>query len=567
MRHPLATLALSLAAGVPAAHAQLLSFTDQTQSAEIDAEYRTFSGTLSLPPFMYGGGAAGDFDRDGDQDLFILCGGHEPDRLYINNGDGSFTDQAASWGVALAHLGAGASVADYDNDGDLDIYVTSLGASPIELLGHSHILYRNNGDNTFTNVAAQAGVQTSSPTMADAFGSAWGDYDMDGDLDLLVGGWRDVMLGERLFRNNGDGTFTDVTEAITPLTTIPMWGFTPTFHDMNADGYPEILWAADFASSQYFINNAGQSFTQYTAQSGTGLDQNGMGATTADFNHDGRPDWYVSAIESVGGNKLYINQGGHTFEEVSIPAGVNQGAWGWGVSAADLDNDTDVDIVETNGWSLWNNPSKIFLNNNDGTFTESAAALGLIHQTQGRGIINLDYDSDGDVDLVFTSHQDPVYIFRNELTKDTGAYWLRVRLDNCGETSLTPDGVGARIEVTAAGLTQHHWITAAPSYLAQGELVAHVGLAQSPVADLVRVTWPNGFTRVLTEVVANRTITVIANHADVTTPYAVLDHHDVQAFLLGFSNQDPDADIAPPYGVFDYSDVLTFVVEFVGGCR
>ncbi|MEZ6242484.1 MAG: CRTAC1 family protein [Phycisphaerales bacterium] len=567
MRYPLAALALSLAAGAPAGYAQTLHFSNQTQSTGVISEYISFSGTLSLPIFLYAGGATGDFDRDGDLDVFLLSGGHEPDHLYINNGDGTFTDEAESWGVALEHLGGGASVADYDNDGDLDIFVTSMGTDPLDLLAHSQILYRNNGDHTFTNVAAQAGVQTTSPDRPDGFGSAWGDYDMDGDLDLLVGGWSDVMLGERLFRNNADGTFTDVTADITPLLDIPMWGFTPTFHDMDGDGYPEILWAADFVSSQYLINNQGQSFTLYTLESGTGLDQNGMGATTADFNHDGLPDWYVSAIETVGGNKLYLNNGDHTYNEVSVAAGVNQGAWGWGVAAVDLDNDADMDIVETNGYALWDNPSKIFLNNNDGTFTESAAALGLFHQTQGRGIIKLDYDNDGDVDLVFLSHHDPAFLFRNDLTKDTGANWLRLQLDNCGSTSLTPDGVGAHIEVTAGGLTQHQWITAAPSYLAQGELVAHFGLAQNPVADAVRITWPNGYTRVLTDVPADQTIEIIANLADLATPYGVLDYSDVQAFLIGFASQDQAADLAPPSGVFDFSDVFAFLTEFAAGCR
>ena len=506
-------------------------------------------------------------DRDGDQDLFILSGGHEPDRLYINNADGTFTDQAASWGVALRHLGGGASVADYDNDGDLDIFVTSMGTDPIDLLADSHILYRNNGDQTFTNVALEAGVRRASPDRPDGFGSAWGDYDMDGDLDLLVAGWMDVMLGERLFRNNNDGTFTDVTAEITPLLDIPTWGFTPTFHDMDADGYPEILLAADFGSSQYLVNNQGQSYSLFTAESGTGLDENGMGATVADFNNDGMPDWFVTAIETVGGNMLYINQGDHVYAEVSGPSGTTDGAWGWGAAAVDLDNDADQDIVETNGYALWDDPSKIYINNDDGTFTESAQALGLVHQTQGRGIIKLDYDNDGDVDIAFASHSDPVFLFRNDLTKDTGANWLRFRLDNCGRPGLTPDGVGAHIEITTAGGAQHQWITAAPSYLAQGELVAHVGIADAPQADTVRVTWPNGHTRVLTQVLANQSVTVLANPADVEPPYGLIEHHDVQGFLLGFVEQDPDADLAEPLGVFDYTDVLAFVLEFVAGCR
>ncbi len=567
MRHRRAAAIAPAAILATTAGAQVLSFSDETAPAGVVADYESFAGTLSLPVFMLAGGAAGDFDRDGDQDLFILSGGHEPDHLFINNGDGTFTDEAAAWGVDLSHLGGGASVADYDNDGDLDIFITSMGIDPLSLLADSHVLYRNNGDNTFTNVAAAAGVRRTSPDRPDAFGSAWGDYDMDGDLDLLAGGWSDVMLGETLFRNNGDGTFTDVTDDITPLRQIPMWGFTPTFHDMDGDGYPEILWAADFVSSQYLINNQGESFTLYTSKSGTGLDQNGMGAAVADFDNDGLPDWFVTAIETVGGNMLYINQGDHTYQEVSIPSGTTDGAWGWGAAAVDLDNDGDQDIVETNGYALWDNPSKVYINNDDGTFTESAIPLGINHNTQGRGVIKLDYDQDGDVDVAFTSHQDPVFLYRNELTKDAGAAWLRLRADNCGRPDLTPDGVGAHIEVTVNGVTQHHWITAAPSYLAQGELVAHVGLGLASQADTVRITWPNGHTRVLTDVLANQSVTLLSSPADVEPPFGLLDHHDVQGFILGFGEGNIEVDLAEPLGVLDYTDVLEFLRAFSAGCR
>ncbi len=554
------------------AHAQVLSFSDQTAASQIDATYEISTGSISLPQFMFAGGAVGDFDRDGDPDVFILSGGHAPDRLYINNADGTFTDRAAAWGVDLMHVGAGASVADYDNDGDLDLYVTSVGPESGFLENDRHLLYRNNGDSTFTDVALEAGVRKSAPADPDGFSSTWGDYDMDGDLDLFVAGWMDEVNGERLFRNNGpDGeglvTFTDVTDELTDLASIPVYGFSPTFQDMNADGYPELVIAADFITSQYLRNDGGTGFTNITAASGTGLDENGMGATTGDFNNDGLVDWYVTAIWSAGGNKLYMNQGDHVYEEVSVEAGVNQGGWGWGAAAVDIDNDGDLDILETNGWNLIDNPSYLFLNNLDGTFTESAVALGMNHVTQGRSILLLDHDSDGDVDIVFLSHFDPAYLFQNDLTKDTGAGWLRVRLDNCGRGDLTPDGVGAHLELTAAGVTQHRWITAAPSYVGQGEMVAHFGLDDATSIDELRITWPNGFSRVLSAPDMNQSVVVTANPADVRAPWGALDITDVLGFMDDWVHARASADLGVPAGVFNFTDIVAYLQAFGRSCR
>ncbi len=576
LRHAGAILTLTVLT-CSGASAQILSFSDQTAASQIDARYETLSGVISLPQFMFAGGAAGDFDRDGDPDIFILSGGHAPDRLYINNGDGTFTDRASAWGVDFEHVGCGVSVADYDNDGDLDMYVTSYGPASGFLENDVHILYRNNGPDengqfSFTDVALESGVRMTSPVDPDGFSSTWGDYDMDGDLDLFVAGWMDENNGDRLFRNNGANaeglvTFTDVTDALTDLASIPVYGFSPTFQDMNGDGYPELVIAADFATSQYLRNDAGAGFTTITAAAGVGLDENGMGATTGDFNNDGLVDWYVTAIMLVGGNKLYINQGDHSYEEVSVEAGANQGGWGWGAAAVDIDNDADLDILETNGWNLFDDPSMLYLNNNDGTFTESAVSLGMNHVTQGRGIILLDHDMDGDVDVLFLSHIDPVYLFRNDLTKDTGAGWLRVRLDNCGLSSLTPDGVGAHLELTSAGLTQHRWITAAPSYLGQGEMVAHFGIDDATSIDELRVTWPNGFSRVFIGPDTNQTVIVSANPADTASPWGVLDLTDVLVFFDDWVHARASADLEVPFGAFDFSDVMAYLRAFERGCR
>lgn len=467
-----------------------------------------------------GGGAAGDFNNDGWQDLFVISGGvgDRPDRLYINDGDGTFTESAEDWGLGTAHLGKGASVADFNNDGWLDLYVTSAGPVGSAQAGH-HKLYRNNGNGTFTNIAAAAGVNATAPTQ-DGFGSTWGDYDLDGDLDLFVGGFASGNVGSRLFRNNGDSTFTDVTAAAGIFDGI---GFTlallsPRFADMDGDSYPELLAVADFGTSRYFRNNGDGTFTDWTNAAGAAQEENGMGQTIGDFDNNGLIDWYVTSIylpsNNWSGNKYYINLGNHTYFEFSETLGVEDGGYGWGTVAVDFNHDGRLDIAETNGDSqpggtFFNEQSYLWVQDQFGAFTEMAVATGLAHFGKGRGMINFDYDNDGDQDVVILANNERPYFFRNDISgPDTN--WLRVFLDTSGAPGLAPNGTGSRVWATTGGQTRLRYICSGDNYLSHSELSAHFGLGAATVVDELRVDWADGTSTTLNDVAVNQTLTIAA---------------------------------------------------------
>ncbi len=466
------------------------------------------------------GGAVGDFNNDGCQDFFAISGGsnNQPDRLFINNCDGTFTNQSAAWGLTAIHRGKGASVGDFNKDGWPDLYVTSAG-----LVGGvgpgQHRLYRNNGNGTFTNVAAAAGVNMTA-AVEDGFGSCWGDYDLDGDLDLFVAGFAVSNSGSRLFRNNGDETFTDVTAAIGLFSGTPvnMAGFTPRLVDMDGDRYPELLFAADFGTSRYFRNDTDGTFTDITEVSNTSQEENGMGANVGDYNSDGRLDWYVTSIffPSIGwtGDKLYINLGNHLYHEAASVLGCADGGYGWGTVLVDFNHDGRLDIAETNGDTqpgsqFWMEPSYLWMQEPNGTFTEMAAASGFNNLGPGRGMVNFDYDNDGDQDVVIFKFNTSLRFFRNDLS-GPGTNWLRVFLDTSNVPALAPNGTGARVIATVDGDSQYRWMTSGDNFESHSELSAHFGLGAATIVDELLVEWPDGSTTSLTDVAVNQTITIEA---------------------------------------------------------
>jgi len=549
--HALAVVALLLAfiLGPAPLPAQAPLFTEQTASAGLGGV--TFiPGTYSHSNYT-GPVACGDFDRDGDQDLFVPTGGAVaiPDKLFINDGNGTFTDQAAAWGLTAVHKGKGVAVADYDGDGWLDIYVTSAGSNTLGTPGQ-HRLYRNSGTGSLTNVAVAAGVNQTTTSSEDGFGCCFGDYDLDGDLDLFVAGFASGNTGSRLFRNDGDGTFTDVTVAIGLFAGLPSSsGFAPRFQDMNGDRYPELLFVADFGTSRYFKNDGDGTFTEMSGAAGTAQEENGMGQTAGDYDNDGDIDWYVTSIyipqpNPWTGNKLYLNQGNHSYVEVAGTAGCDDGGYGWAALSIDVDNDRFVDILETNGdGGQWSGEQSYFWRNlGTGSYSELAIPSGLVHYGAGRGMLAFDYDGDGDQDVVIAGNNEAIRLYRND-TAPAGRHWLRVFLDTDGAPGIAPDGIGARVRITTPSGQLTRWIDAGDNFLSKSELSAHFGLGLDATISELRVTWPDGVETLLADVAPDQTLVV---HRAPPGP----------SYIRGDANAD---------GLLDISDPVSILSALFGG--
>ena len=457
-----------------------------------------------------GGVASGDFDGDGRPDLYITRGDLGPNLLFHNRGDGTFADVAAAAGVAIdAARGSGPAFADVDGDGLLDLVIGGVEDTTMRL-------FRNRGDGTFADITAGSGLEAEKIVMSATFG----DYDLDGDLDLAIGRWGGAAGLEHLWANDGHGRFTPVGQKLGVAgfgrahLSDGDFSFTPNFADINDDGRPDLLFSGDYLSTQYFINRPGGGFTVLHPL--TLNDSNGMGGAVADFDNDGRLDWFVTSIDDVdegptmNGNRLYHNAGGGNFEEVSARAGVRPGFWAWGACFADFNNDGVLDIFHTNGFrgtgmlpdggefKFNRDPSRLFVGNGDGTFTERSAALGLVDTGQGRGIVCFDYDGDGDIDVFVANNGQPPSLWRNDLAGPN--HFLDVKL--AGQPPNT-EGIGARVYATTGPTTQMRELRAGCNYASQDPAVAHFGLGAAARVSTLRVVWPDRTETLLSDVPAD----------------------------------------------------------------
>ena len=519
------------------------AFTDVTADSGIAYEIIFSFGDIPegepVPAIPTSGAAAGDYDNDGDIDLFIVWGDDGPNRLYRNDGNLKFTDVAEDAGVAFlgpdgsTSFQVGPVFADVDGDGDLDLFLRGLSVRSL--------LLRNNNDGSFSDVTDDTGLLFSRPY---GMSTAFGDYDLDGDLDLVTTHWASPQDRnnpgdtEHLWRNDTEGDdifFTSVSELAGIAPSIAQLQdpngleyeadrtFTPTFARINDDLFPDLLMVADFNQTQYFTNNGDGTFDN-TTDVDVFIDGNGMGSAVGDYDNDGDLDWFVTSILypseekpvkaslSHYGNRLYRNHQG-VFSDVTDEAGVEDSGWGWGACFIDFENDGDLDIYHTNGWQKSILPpddfpffegyemdqSRAFVNQGDGSFSERAEDMGLLDTEMGRGVVCADFDNDGDTDILLLA--DKPILWRNNASDNE---YLKVHL--IGRPPNT-EASGARISLTSENTSQIREISIGSNFLSKNPTVQLFGLGSDTNADLT-VSWPDGSETVMTDVSSGQTLEI-----------------------------------------------------------
>lgn len=526
------------------------TFTDVTRRWGVDFKHESkHSSEKYLPETMGAGVAAFDYDNDGFIDLFFVNAAELSDpmsaedvpdkshpshwnRLYRNNGKGSFQDVTDTAGLAGHSYGMGVAVGDYDNDGDSDLYVTNFG---------SNILYQNNGDGTFADVTKDAGVSGGDWSVSAAFV----DYDYDGLLDLIVTRYLEWdfstnrWCGERghyrsychprhfepvsylVYHNEGSGLFEDVSEA-SGFAEHRGKGLGIAINDFDRDGRIDIAVANDSFPQQLFRNAGDGTFAEVGLLVGVAYDEDGktfagMGIDFTDYDNDGWPDLFINALANER-YALFRNKAG-SFEYVT---GVSQVGVitalhsGWGTAFLDYDNDGWKDLFVAQGHVMDNieltQPSVRYLEpfllmkNLQGRFRDVSAQSGdpFLVARPGRGAVAVDLDNDGFLDLAVNCNNEPSVVLRNEGVP--GRHWLIV--DTLGTLS-NRDGIGAHVRIVSeSGLEQHAVVSRAGSYLSSVDKRVHFGLGHEKKARVLEIKWPSGIVQRIEEVAANQILTV-----------------------------------------------------------
>ncbi|MEM7158684.1 MAG: CRTAC1 family protein [Myxococcota bacterium] len=460
-------------------------------------------GDYCTPERYLGGAAVGDFDDDGWPDLYVVRKGG-PGLLFHNDGDGSFSDETETRGLVHDSISGGAAWLDIEGDGDLDLMLTGFGTL-------RHFLYVNDGTGSFEEQAQPRGAAVETGLIHVGTSIGVGDYDLDGYLDMFVADWRAAqILGKeldhnRLLHNRGaeaPGYFEDVTSQMgIVMQGQSQWtasgpgafGFAPAFVDLDGDHWPELSIAADYGSSRLFWNDGAGGFVDGTLASGVSNNAHGMGSTFGDYDADGDLDWFISAIwfpDGPEGNRLYRNDGARTFTESTDDVGVRDGGWGWGAAFFDADHDGDLDLGLASGWPSTNfddDPLRLWLNQDEHPWREAAEPMGIDYRGYGRGLVPLDYDRDGDLDLLVLGNTEPAALYRNDGAK---APWLTVRATG---QPHNPRGIGAevRVQTQPGGSWQLRHIGVGSHLFGQQDAVAHFGLGnQTTEVHRVEVLWP-----------------------------------------------------------------------------
>ena len=492
-----------------------------------------------------------DYDNDGDSDLYFVNSTDVSGRnsvppstnaLYRNNGNGSFTDVTVDAGVNHEGYGFGCCVGDYDNDGFKDIYITNFGVN---------VLYHNNGNGTFTGVTKEAGVGDEQWST----GAAFADYDRDGDLDLFVANYVEYRLEDDpicywvssrfdnksdawkprkkntfhspllvrhriyclpknfegapdvFYRNNGDGTFTDVTHE-SGLGNLDGKGLGAVWSDYDNDGDADLFVANDTTPNMLYQNKNDGTFVNVALHAGVvavgknGIPLSGMGTSFGDYNNDGKLDLVVTNFENDP-NCLYRNNGDGTFSDETYSSGVGKNSLpylAWGVGFLDLDNSGHQDMFVANGHiddnvkvytpsAAYAQQNQIFLNLGDSSFREisNQCGPGLQLKKVSRGAAFADYDNDGDIDIAISNSNQTPDLLQND--SDNQNHWLII--ETVGTTS-NRDGIGTRVTIVTEGGQQIREVKSGSSYLCQNDMRLHFGLGNAEMIDEVMVRWPSG---------------------------------------------------------------------------
>ena len=537
----------------------LIKFIDVAEQAGI--KHKTIYGDEHKNRYLLettGCGAAFiDYDNDGRQDIFLVNGtrlGNLPkgqiptNHLYQNKGDGTFRDVTEQAGMTRTGWGQSVSIGDYDNDGYDDLFVSYFG---------KNALYRNNRNGTFTDVAEKAGVANNRSRWGS--GCAFLDYDRDGFLDLFVASYIDLDLNtaplpetgpclykgltvacgppgltggvNALYRNKGDGTFTDVSEKSGITKTNGTYGLGVLTADFDNDGWVDVYVANDSAPAALYHNKKNGTFTDIGVEAGCafsidGKPQAGMGVTAGDFDRDGWLDIFKTNF-SGDTSTLYRNTGKAVFDDVTFPAGIgiNTRWLGWGCGFFDADNNTWLDIFLVNGHvypeveklttEAGYAQRKVFYRNlQNGRFEDASERVGgaVTQVSQSRGCAFGDYDNDGDLDILINPVNAVPQLLRCDSTNQNN--WITIK--TIGVKS-NRNGIGARIKCISADASQIDEVRSGGSYYSQNDLRVHFGLGTARKINSLEIRWPSGQVDVLNDVPANQFI-IVKEGAGLITP-------------------------------------------------
>ena len=536
-------LAILLAALSVAAHApQLPDFRNIAAQAGL---VQTFpNGGVESKKYIIettGSGAAFiDYNNDGLLDIFVLSGKGGTNRLYRNDGNGHFTDVTGETGLTSDGWSQGVCAGDFDNDGFTDLLVTSWGGLA---------LYRNIGGKRFENVTKKAHLDQS--RVRYNTGCAFLDYDNDGRLDIFVANYvnfdfasapkpgenpycwyRDLAVncGPRglpfdrniLYHNNGDGTFSDVSDASGISKPDQSYCLSVLTGDFNQDGRPDIFVACDQTPSLLYINRGDGTFSEEALLRGAAFDENGkamsgMGAASADYDSDGKPDIFRSNFSDER-ETLYRNRGAAEFDDVTVAAGLahNTRFVGWGCGFLDFDNDGWKDLLLANGHVFpeverlkidirYKDRAILYRNNGNGTFKDISehAGEGILERHASRGVAFGDYDNDGSVEVLINNQNEPPSLLKS--ARKPFGNWVILKLEG---TISNRSAIGARVRLTAGGHTQLDEVRSGGSYLSQNDLRLHFGLGPAAKIDRIAIDWPGGAHQIEENAGVNRIVTI-----------------------------------------------------------